>query len=182
MTQDRKEHFIEIIHQKTGFPQEKIREGIKIDPFYPIGEKFEIGLAESVAKFAKYACLLDKMVENKAMDLDEIMEATDEKLQESGVTWEDIDVTKTFYDSLKNLYGESINDDHVMPLDVEDLEDGVMMVKMSRVIKNIRELALTPGEKMCDYIENDPSYLLFVDTTPWKEGYMCFYAEVGSEN
>lgn len=180
MTQDRKEHFIGIIHEKTGYPQEKIREGIKVDPFYPVGEKFEIGLAESVSKFAKYACLLDKMVEQHAMDLDEIMEATDQKLLESGVTWEDIDVTKTFYDSLKSIYGDSIDDDHVMPLDVEDLGSGIMVVKMSRVIKDIKELAQTPGEKMNDYIENEPSYLLFVDTTPWKEGYMCFYMEVGS--
>ena len=178
MENDRKEIFVSIVSKKAGIPAQEVAEGLRTDPFYPVGERFEMGLAESVSKFARYAYLLDKMVEKKAMDLDEMLAATEEKLHESGVTWDDIEVTKTLYDSLTNLYGEEIDDDHVMPLAVEDLGDGLLVVKMSRVIKDMKKMAETPGEKINDYIENEPSHLLFIDTTPWKEGYMTFYTSV----
>ena len=179
MSKNVDDYFVNQIAKKTGLDRKKIQERIKDDTCYPTDKTHEGDLAFIVDKFAWLAKIIDKMVEKTPMTFDEIMNATDEMIEHLGISERDMEVTGTFYNCIKTLYQDEIDDNLSVPSSVEDLGEGVIMIRFNRVLPEFREKWATPEEKADDYIANEPFSLLFIDTTPGVVGFRAFFTKLG---
>lgn len=170
------DEFVSIVAESTDYTPEEIRKMTKHDNTYPVGRKYEEEAAVALSKMARVNSLLDKNVECTPMTLMEylgtyagIMERVEMSEDELFVTWD-------LYDVLKNLYGKKLSDDKVLPSAVLDLGEGFFVMTYNRVL--LKDDQIKPGDRVNDLMENIPTGVIFIDTTPGEPGMRTFYADM----
>ena len=174
MTQDK---FIDLIVKKTGLSAPQVRENVKEDDSYPVSPDFEEGLAKIMENFSRYARLLDSEVERTPMKMGTMMDAAQKAMATAGMSGQDMQVASIFQTALNEIYDGQFDSRLVMPSRCINLGQGMVMIFFNRITGSFEALKNSPDGKLNDFIENRPHLVLFLDTTPGREGFRSFLVD-----
>lgn len=173
---DSAERLARLVSQKTGLSEEDARKGIAEVPETPVGEG-ELSLASKIDRTGKLLQSLDRYVEERKPEkneksLEEIAQFLDGKARELNLSKGEMQEAAYSVLAMENATDPSKTGTEAA-LTVETVEPGLFLTFLHKAVPE------DPSSKqIADLVENTPSSVLYVDTTPGEPGWLVYRQEL----